>query len=68
MNNEVVETIEQEILKIKHDEELEKIFNKYPLEEYDVDIVSLKSLDARREKIVLKVTQRVKDNNKKIRL
>ena len=45
-----------EISKIKHDEELEKILLKYPLEEgYDVRVVPI---DATREKIIIKQAQK----------
>ena len=41
-----------EISKITHDEELEKILQKYPLEEgYDITVVPI---DATREKIIIK--------------
>ena len=41
-----------EISKITHDEELEKILQKYPLEEgYDIKVVPI---DATREKIIIK--------------
>lgn len=45
-----------EISKITHDEELEKILQKYPLEEgYDITVVPI---DATREKIIIKKVQK----------
>ena len=45
-----------EISKITHDEELEKILQKYPLEEgYDITVVPI---DATREKIIIKKDQK----------
>ena len=45
-----------EISKITHDEELEKILQKYPLEEgYDITVVPI---DATREKIIIKKAQK----------
>lgn len=45
-----------EISKIKHDEELEKILLKYPLEEgYDVRVVPI---DATRERIIINKFQK----------
>ena len=45
-----------EISKIKHDEELEKVLLKYPLEEgYDITVVPI---DATREKIIIKKSQK----------
>ena len=45
-----------EISKITHDEELEKILQKYPLEEgYDITVVTI---DATREKIIIKKVQK----------
>ena len=42
--------------KITHDEELEKILQKYPLEEgYDITVVPI---DATREKIIIKKVQK----------
>ena len=45
-----------EISKITHDEELEKILQKYPLEEgYDITVVPI---DTTREKIIIKKAQK----------
>ena len=45
-----------EISKITHDEELEKILQKYPLEEgYDITVVPI---GATREKIIIKKVQK----------
>ena len=45
-----------EISKVMHDEELEKILFKYPLEDgYDVSVVPI---DATREKIIIKKVQK----------
>lgn len=45
-----------EISKITHDEELEKILQKYPLEEgHDITVVPI---DATREKIIIKKVQK----------
>ena len=45
-----------EISKITHDEELEKILQKYPLEEgYDITVVPI---DATREKIIINKVQK----------
>ena len=53
-----------EISKITHDEELEKILQKYPLEEgYDITVVPI---DATREKIIIKKFQKFYIKNKSI--
>ena len=45
-----------EISKITHDEELEKILQKYPLEEgYDITVVPI---DENKEKIIIKEVQK----------
>ena len=45
-----------EISKITHDEELEKILQKYPLEE--VYYITVVPIDATREKIIIKKVQK----------
>ena len=60
MNEEVIEL---EILKINHDEELENIVKKYPLEEYNIDVISCLPLDARREQIRIKISKKELENN-----
>ncbi len=65
MNNEIQEL---EILKINHDYIIDKILKKYPYEEgYNVEVISTKSIDARTEKITIKITNILKENNEKIR-
>lgn len=58
MNNEVNEEIKElEILKINHDDAIDKILKKYPLEEgYNIEVISSKSIDARTEKIKVRIT------------
>ena len=58
MNNELNEEIKElEVLKINHDDVIERIIKKYPLEEgYDVEVISCKSIDARTEKITIKIS------------
>ena len=64
MNSEITdEMLELEILKVNHDEVLDKLLKKYPLEDgYDVEVISCKPIDSRTESVVIKIT------NKKIQI
>ena len=55
MNNETI--LDLELLKINHDEEIERIMKKYPYEEgYSIAVISCKPIDTRREELKIKIT------------
>lgn len=64
MNNEII--LDLEVLKINHDEEIEKIMKKYPYEEgYNIDVTSCIPIDTRREKLKIKITSSLDLENQK---
>ena len=67
MNNEVKEEIKElEILKIDHDDMIDRLLKKYPYEDgYNVEVISSKSIDARTEKIKIKISNnKINQKNK----
>ena len=66
MNNINEEIKEMEILKINHDEAINKLLNKYSLEDgYDIEIIAVKPLDVKNEVIIYKV-KTLEIENKKV--
>lgn len=58
------EIIKKEILKIHHDEVIDKILKEYPLEEgYDIEVISCQSIDARTEELTIKISNKQLSNN-----
>ena len=51
--------IKKEILKIHHDEIIEKLLKEYPLESgYNIEVISCQSTDAKTEELTIKISNK----------